>query len=393
MSDLWFRPTGLHYSKVHVRGSTAWHFLEIQDGHGGFGLAEIVAQADGRDVLGAAARLADRLRGEALDSDRAVLEHLRLGEDDLVKDRVAASAVSSLRAAVADALARRAQLPLVEYLRMEGGLAGEVPDKVELYANINRSMLPDDYGPADRSPDAFATAAATAVDAGFRTVKCAPFDECRSPFESTGLPPEADTGLERVRMVRQTIGDGVRLFIDCHSRFDIDSAIELGDELGSIGIDWFEEPVDPVRLTEDLLRIRDSVDLPFAGAEHGYGLSLFRSLIESEALDIVMPDVLHCGGPVEAFLIGCELESSNPGSVSLHCPSGPVSLATSAHATAAFGNALPMEHAVNEVDWRAEVLEPRERVVDGYFELNGEPGIGGVLDYSTVFARGERWAP
>ena len=369
MSDLWFRPTGLHYSKVHVRGSTAWHFLEIQDGHGGFGLAEIVAQADGRDVLGAAARLADRLRGEALDSDRAVLEHLRLGEDDLVKDRVAASAVSSLRAAVADALARRAQLPLVEYLRMEGGLAGEVPDKVELYANINRSMLPDDYGPADRSPDAFATAAATAVDAGFRTVKCAPFDECRSPFESTGLPPEADTGLERVRMVRQTIGDGVRLFIDCHSRFDIDSAIELGDELGSIGIDWFEEPVDPVRLTEDLLRIRDSVDLPFAGAEHGYGLSLFRSLIESEALDIVMPDVLHCGGPVEAFLIGCELESSNPGSVSLHCPSGPVSLATSAHATAAFGNALPMEHAVNEVDWRAEVLEPRERVVDGHFEL------------------------
>ena len=314
-------------------------------------------------------------------------------EDDLAKDGVAASAVSSLRAAVADALARRAQLPLVEYLRMEGGLAGEVPDKVELYANINRSMLPDDHGPVDRSPDAFATAASTAVDAGFRTVKCAPFDECRSPFESTGLPPEADAGLERVRMVRQTIGDGVRLFIDCHSRFDIDSAIELGDELGSIGIDWFEEPVDPVRLTEDLLRIRDSVDLPFAGAEHGYGLSLFRSLIESEALDIVMPDVLHCGGPVEAFLIGCELESSNPGSVSLHCPSGPVSLATSAHATAAFGNALPMEHAVNEVDWRAEVLEPRERVVDGHFEFSGEPGIGGVLDYSTVFARGGRWAP
>ena len=245
MSDLWFRPTGLHYSKVHVRGPTAWHFLEIQDGHGGFGLAEIVAQADGRDVLGAAARLAGRLRGEALDSDRAVLEHLRLSEDDLVKDHVAASAVSSLRAAVADALARRAQLPLVEYLRMEGGLAGEVPDKVELYANINRSMLPDDHGPVDRSPDAFATAAAAAVDAGFRTVKCAPFDECRSPFESTGLPPEADAGLERVRMVRQTIGDGVRLFIDCHSRFDIDSAIELGDELGSIGIDWFEEPVDP----------------------------------------------------------------------------------------------------------------------------------------------------
>ena len=44
MRDLWFRPVGLHYSNVHVRGPTEWHFLEIQDGHGGFGLAEIAAK-------------------------------------------------------------------------------------------------------------------------------------------------------------------------------------------------------------------------------------------------------------------------------------------------------------------------------------------------------------
>ena len=393
MSDLWFRPAGLFYNKVHVRGPTEWHFLEVQDGHGGFGLAEISAKADGRDVLGVAARLAGRLRGETLDSERAVLEHLRVDESDLAGDIVTASAVSSLRAAVADALARRAQMQLSEYLRSEAGKTGEVPDKVELYANINRSMLPDHRGPVDRSPDAFAAAASTAVNAGFLTVKCAPFDECRSPFESTGLPPEADAGLERVTMVRQTIGQDTRLFVDCHSRFDVESGVELGDELRSIGIDWFEEPVDPIGLTDDLLRIKENVDLPFAGAEHGYGVSLFGSLIESGALDIVMPDVLHCGGPAEAFLIGSELEARNPGSVSLHCPSGPVSLATSAHATAAFGNVLPMEHAVNEVEWRAEVLEPRERVVGGHFEFSGEPGIGCTLDYSTVFARGERWAP
>ena len=163
MRDLWFRPAGLHYSKVHVRGPTEWNFLEIQDGHGGFGLAEIAARAGGRDVLGVAARLADHLRGETLESEHAVLERLRLSEADLAGDIVTASAVSSLRAAVADALARRAQLPLSDYLRMEGGIPGEVPEKVELYANINRSMLPDDHGPVDRSPDAFASAASTAV--------------------------------------------------------------------------------------------------------------------------------------------------------------------------------------------------------------------------------------
>ena len=88
MSDLWFRPAGLFYNKVHVRGPTEWNFLEVQDGHGGFGLAEISAKADGRDVLGVAARLAGRLRGETLDSERAVLEHLRVDESDLAGDIV-----------------------------------------------------------------------------------------------------------------------------------------------------------------------------------------------------------------------------------------------------------------------------------------------------------------
>ena len=393
MADLWFQPTELVYLKVHVRGPTNWHFLELRDGQGGFGLAEMAGSVDGRDVPALAARLAGRLRGEPLDSDGAVLNMLRLGSGALAEDQVLAAAVSPLRAAVADALARRAQLPLSDYLRAEAGRPGAPPRRVELYANVNRSMLPDDRGSVDRSPGAFASAATAAVQAGFRTVKCAPFDECRAPYDAPGLPTEAQDGLERVAAVREAIGGGAKLYVDCHSRFDLDSGIAVGEELANIGIDWFEEPVDPIGNREDLLDIREGVDLPLAGAEHGYGVDLFRSLIESEVLDVVMPDVLYCGGPVEAFSIGCELEEIKPGSVSMHCPSGPVSLAASAHATAAFGNRLPLEHAVYEADWRAETLEPMERIVDGHIELSEEPGIGCVVDLGAMFDRLERWTP
>ena len=60
---------------------------------------------------------------------------------------------------------------------------------------------PDDRGPADRSPDSFGMMARQAFEAGFLTLKCAPFDECKAPFEVSGLPPQAETGIERVLAV------------------------------------------------------------------------------------------------------------------------------------------------------------------------------------------------
>jgi len=75
----------------------------------------------------------------------------------------------------------------------------------------------------------------------------------------------------------------------------------------------------------------------------------------------------------------------------MHCPSGPVSLLASAHATAAFGPRLPLEHAVYEVDWRAEVLEPAERVAGGALILPDGPGLGARLNKRLVEERGRRW--
>ena len=182
------------------------------------------------------------------------------------------------------------------------------------------------------------------------------------------------------------------MLVDCHSRFDLESALALAPKLYEAGVGWYEEPVDPITLSDDLRAIRKVADLPIAGAEHGYGISLFTKLMEEEVLDVVMPDVKFCGGPVEAYLIGRELESRWVGSVSMHCPSGPLSLLASAHATAAFGNTLPLEHAVYEVDWRHEVLEPFEEIEDGYLKLPEGYGLSARLDPVAVAMRGRSWS-
>lgn len=393
MADEWFSPASLTFQSIRVRGKSEWTFFELRDSAGQVGIAEITFTQVNEAVIGATARLANRLRGERLESDEDVLRLTRLTPADLESDRVLATAVSGLRCAVADALARTAGLPLADYIRAIHDHRGEPSRNVQLYANINRSMLPDDRGPVDRSPDAFAEQARRAVDAGFTTVKCAPFDECKAPFSASGLPFEAEAGLERVRSAKQAIGEDRTLYVDCHSRFDLGSALALEPELREAGAGWYEEPVDPLESSDDLRRIREAASLPIAGAEHGYGVDVFRRLIDTDVLDIVMPDVKFCGGPVEAYRTGRELEPAHPGSVSMHSPSGPVSLLASAHATAAFGNVLPLEHAVYEVEWRAEVLEPLERVEGGHLKLPQGPGLGAWLDRVTADKRGRRWEP
>jgi len=380
-----FIPAALTFFSVHVRGPTDWTFFELTGADGSAGLAEITCGAATEAVVATVARLADRLRGEQLAGEAGVASKLHLSPRDLSADWALATAVSGLRCAVADAQARRAGLPLVRFL------GGPATTRVELYANVNRSMLPDDNGPVDRQPAAFAAQARRARESGFATLKCAPFDECHGPFAGPGVPLEARTGLERIAAVRQAIGADARLLIDCHGRFDLESAKALEPELRRLGVAWFEEPVDSIAERDALRRVREVSEIPMAGAEAAYGLAAFRAFIADGVLDIVMPDVKHCGGPAEAAATGHALDGERAGTVSMHCPTGPVSLLASAHATAAFGPSLPLEHAVYEAEWRAEVMEPAEWVENGVLVIPDGPGLGARLNEGLIAQRGRKW--
>ena len=267
-------------------------------------LAEITATQLNESVLPVVSRLASALRGERLEADVDLLKLCSVDPDDCEADRTLATAVSGLRCAVADALAQRAQMSLTDYLCWSYQHKGVKNRTVELYANINRSLLPNDRGPVDRSPDAFRRMALKAVQVGFAALKCAPFDECRAPFDSAGLPREVEAGLARFAGVKEVCGPEKEVYVDCHSRFDLESSLVLEVKLREADAAWFEEPVDPLRCSKALKQIRQEASLPVVGGELGYGLPLFQRLMDQNIVDIVMPDVMFCGGPVEAHRIG-----------------------------------------------------------------------------------------
>ena len=363
------------FASVTVTANTTWVFAVLSDGEGNSTTVEIGSRQVAEALKGVASVLSD----EEVSDESDIEGLLDLSPSMLRRDPTSGTAVSGLRSAVAQLCAMRSGISLGEYL------GAKPTERVQLYANINRSLFATDRTPAD-----FGRVAERAATSGFKVFKCAPFDEVSPPSSPNRILDEAATGLARVRTVREAVGPDATVLVDCHSRFERDTAPLIVDELAKLNVGWFEEPVQPTSDPEDLAAIARWAPMPVAGGESGYGVEFFDSLLDTEAVSIVMPDIKHCGGAVEAVTIGRSTGSKGKG-FSMHSPSGPVSLLASAHSTAAVPKSMPLEHAVYEADWRADLITPRERVEDGHLYLTGTPGLGAELSWDLVERFGRAW--
>jgi galactonate dehydratase len=259
---------------------------------------------------------------------------------------------------------------------------GPVRTTIPLYANINRATV-------ERTPEAFALNAAQAVAEGFRAVKCAPFDGMdQRRVRDRGQRLRIAGGLACLEAVREAVGPDVDVLVDCHSHFDVPTALEVAGELRRLGITWFEEPL-PSSDRDGLARVRAAVpDLELIGGETLFGLAGFWPFVAAGIWDVIMPDVKHCGG-ISALIDIARLAESRGVAVSPHNPSGPVAAMASAHAAAAMPQIRALEHAWGEVPWRGDVTVPAERIVDGQYVLPTAPGLGITLDDVTIAAHQE----
>ena len=129
--------------------------------------------------------------------------------------------------------------------------------------------------------------------------------------------------------------------------------------------------------------IKDGISQSMAGGEFLFGVEGFASLCRERAVDIIMPDVKHCGGLTELRKIATVAELHGV-MVSPHNPSGPVSTVASAQVCAGLPNFDVLEYQWNEVGWRGELIDPPERVSGGVLQVPLGPGIGVTLNETLV---------
>ena len=369
----------VRFAEVKASEATTWTCVEVFDGQGLTALAEITCGANTAKAVRLTSELAATLNGREIAAESEVEGLLGLAVPDMQANMALATAVSALRTAVSDLKAQQAGITLTEEL------GGTPQESILLYANINRHLLT-----RDRSPASFGRAAELAVSRGFGIVKCAPFDGVAPPCAREEILDVAQLGIERVAAVRSAVGKDITVLVDCHSRFEPHTAPLVAEQLALSNIGWFEEPVEPTKDAEGLAQIAREVSMITAGGESGYGRDFFREVVAIGALNVVMPDVKYCGGLAEARESGIAAMEAG-GDVSLHSPSGPVSLIGGGHATAAMPGAIHLEHAVYEADWRAELVLPHERVEDGRLWLPDGAGLGAKLNDAIVERYGRYW--
>ena len=350
--------------QVNRRGD--WLHVLVHTDAGITGVGE--ASHNGNDALCVATLgvFAQRLVGKNPLEIAGIRQSLRQKEGG----RVWNTALSGLEQALWDILGQHLGVPVHTLF------GGAVRDRLRLYANINRHVN-------NRTPEGFATAAAQAADQGFTAIKLAPFDEMRHPYRhATGPLADWQMGVARVRAVRKAIGDAVELAVDCHSRMEASVAKIVAQELADCNLFWYEEPVSQDQ-PEMLAAITASVPMPTASAESVFGVEGFRPFLAQRCVDVIMPDVKHCGGILELSEIAAAARMHQV-QVAPHNPAGPLSTAATAQVAATWPNFYILEYAWGEVDWRAELLQPAEKIEDGHLVLSQEPGLGHRLNPALV---------
>jgi D-arabinonate dehydratase len=174
---------------------------------------------------------------------------------------------------------------------------------------------------------------------------------------------------ERVKAVKQALGDRVRLMVDLNQKLDVPGAIRQAQLLEDLDLVWYEEPV----LADDLgacAEVARAIKIPVATGENNYTRFEFREALERRAATYLMPDVCRANGFTETLRIGA-LASAHQVAISPH-----VVHELSIHVAAALPNAFLVEF----IDWIPDnLLEGMPLCEDGAFRISSRPGHGIAL--------------
>jgi galactonate dehydratase len=211
-------------------------------------------------------------------------------------------------------------------------------------------------------------------------------------FKTTPFPPGyrempwqavVRESARRMETLRKAIGDGPDIGIDVHTVIrEPSKAIELVKALVPFRLMFVEEPAG-AEFIATTARLRREFRVALATGENLYGAARYAELLDADAVDIIQPDLLCCGGLLEAKKI-CAIAEAHYVTVAPHNPLGLVSTAASVHLAASINNFVVLEWHGDHKKKKQEFVSPVWKPVNGYFELPKSSGLGIELDLEAI---------
>jgi L-alanine-DL-glutamate epimerase-like enolase superfamily enzyme len=107
--------------------------------------------------------------------------------------------------------------------------------------------------------------------------------------------PDWKTDLERLKKVRDAVGDRVNIMMDANQGMHLPEAIQLAKAATDLNIHWFEEPFNHEN-TDAFQSLKTHTGISLAMGEREYNTKSLIELIHRRAIDIWQPDILRIGG-------------------------------------------------------------------------------------------------
>lgn len=342
-----------------------WLFLKMTTECGIVGWGEPVVEGKADSVAAAVRELGAQLIGhDASNIEDAFQLMYRCGF--YRGGPVLTSAISGIEQAMWDIKGKYLGVPVYDLL------GGKVRDKIQVYRWIGGDH-----------PHDVVNEAAKAIAQGYKAIKMNGTDELKWVDSYDKL----DACVERVAALREHYPD-LGIAVDFHGRVHKTMAKVLMHKLEPYDLMFVEEPV-LCENEEEFVRLRQSSSIPIATGERNFTRWGFKSMLTSGGVDIIQPDVSHCGGIWETRKIAAMSEAFDV-SVAPHCPLGPIALAACLAVDFATPNAFIQEQSAgihyNEGYDLLNYLKNREifEYKNGCCDIWTAPGLGVEIDEDYV---------
>ena len=286
------------------------------------------------------------------------------------------SALAGIDIALWDLKARRLQIPMYQLF------GGKVRHKIKVYAWIG----------GDRPKDVEAAAKERRAQ-GFRAVKM----NATEDVDWLDSPRALETSVERLKTVKALDLD---VGLDFHGRLHKPMAKQLARALEPHHPLFIEEPLLSEHC-EGIKQLSQLTTIPIALGERLYSRWDVKRFLHDSSIDILQPDISHCGGISELRRIAAMAEAYDV-AIAPHCPLGPIALAACIQFAMATSNFVIQEmslgihyntemgeYDINNYIINKGVWEVKEGYVDG---LNGI-GLGIEVDETEIREVAKTTAP
>jgi galactonate dehydratase len=192
---------------------------------------------------------------------------------------------------------------------------------------------------------------------------------------------QIDAVASHVSAMRQALGPDFGIMLECHTRFDTESALQLAKVLEPLRPMWMEEPV-PSDNVDAMAFVRSHTHVPIACGENIYSRFGYRQYLEKQAASIIQPDMAKCGGLLESRKIAAMAEV-------YHIPIAPHGVATRlgevayAHVCSTVPNFMILEW-MHYPDEAYDRLTTAPDYSDGFLRVPDTPGIGIEINEDAV---------